>query len=1394
VPFHLAIAESTDLFVGSEESPRQVLRVRLSRTLAEPVPLVVRGEGVRGQARIPAGVGVATVEVGLALPDRPPGSRIPVTVEAGEEGLDADVTVERPGYHVHLVSHVRADALARSGPDGSFAPVADWAGDGSDDAADPPGFALLAAHVELAMNDPDYRFVLVGVEALKPYLDTFPGRRADLRGLIDDGRVELAGGAVPAAAGGHSGAETAIRGVVDLLRYQRDVLGGDPATAWHPELLELDPQLPGHLAAAGLTSSALVREPFRLGSDRGGDLVPGLSDAGAGHPSEFEWISPCGQGVLAHAMPGDHAATWWLHSATTLDDAEQAVYAMYRLLRPAGATRHLLVPVGAGDTLPNRWVPAVHRSWNAKYVWPRFTCSTPRAFLAGVRGELAADGRRPSPQTRVPHEARRTPAASTADTARQALRAAEVAVGDAEKLATVAALYRLDTYPDTTLTRAWRLLAHGARVGSGGGTDGDVEHLDRLAGLREAYDVGVDVRDTALGALVARVDTSGDGAALVVANTLPFDRSDLVRVPGCPSGWVLDDRGNTVPAARDRGTLFFRADDVPALGWRTYRLSTGRPTPRVWSDAPGTRITNESYAVTADPHRGGGLTSIVDLRTRRALLADGAVANELVLRGTGRADESVGTVGSAITAAVTRRETGPLGERLVSTGEVDGLGYEQTVTLWFGVDRIDFRTRVHDWSGTDSVLDVRFPIDLPGALPIAGTSAAVVAGADDGGAAVWFGLGATARLSVVDPSGRRMGERALGTAEVVVGQPDAAASTRDLVVALARVGVLATTASAHAASRARGESWAPDFRIVLGGPDENPLTRELLARAEPAYVAEYERQLAASGQVLLWLPADRRRARAGRPGADRRDAPARPALLVVGPVDELVADVGDSVVEAVGLEPPAEPLSRGTVALLSYGLPMYAAEGTGALRLCLLGSRGDAAAAGAGFDGADLDGRGLDGRGLDGRGLDGRGLDETASDVRTWTHDFAYALVSGPDDWRALTMPARAQEYSTPLLSVLLPRGSTGPGPLPRTHSVLGVGPARKVLLTALKPAGDAADPDTVTLRLVESTGLGGRARLAGEVRLTDVRRADLLEYPGEPVSSSVDLVGFEVATLVARQDAGLHGAVGDTEQAELGAGALAVGRTASARDVPAYARHWLHHDGPAPSGGLPVTVTVSPTVVRADGAAPVYLDVVVSSQLRQVEPAGVATLRVPSGWQVEPHRVAYALGPAGDARFTARVRPGPDAAAGLSFVSVRIEHAGSVVEDVATVAVGPFPAGPANPYHGTGLAGTGLLVDVVKPEVVVRPGGRSAVGVLLTNQTRDEIRGELRLVSPWEAWSALPLRARDFAVSAGSEVEAEFPVLVPADCEPGRAWTVVKVAWFGRRQYAPVVRLVVAE
>ncbi|MGH3737281.1 MAG: glycoside hydrolase family 38 C-terminal domain-containing protein [Micromonosporaceae bacterium] len=1448
---------STDLFVGTEAEPRQVVKVVLARAAgAAPSTVEITGPRVRGEAPVPIGVDEVTVEVPVAT-DAAPGTCLPISVRVGGASAQGTLTVAETGWTMFLVSHFHYDPVWWNT---QAAYTQTWELQGNDGTTRPVwehnGFNLVRAHLDMARTDPDYAFVLAEVDYLKPFWDVHPEYRGVLRELIAAGRVEVMGGTYNEPNTNLTGSETTIRNLVYGIGYQRSIMGADPRTAWLLDVFGHDPQFPGLAAEAGLTSSSWARGPYH----QWGPILTKFDEAGgdARHmqfPAEFEWLSPSGRGVVTHYMPNHYSAGWWMDSSASLEEAEHAVYELFQALKPVAATRNTLLPVGTDYTPPNKWVTAIHRSWASKYVWPRFVCGTPRDFFAAVSAEMASRGVAPSPQTRDMNPLYTGKDVSYIDT-KQAQRAAEVAATDAEKLATFASLLGLGRYPEKALDKVWRQLAYGAHHDAITGSESDQVYIDLITGWREAYNLATDVRDRSLDALAAQINTHGNGLAVTVTNTLSFPRTDVVRVPHAileTAGSdrtrrfqdlrLVDDAGDVVPCVVDAGVLVFVARDVPGTGWRTWRLVPGSDTGTGWEPADGDAIGNEFFAVAADPARGGGLRSIVERATGRELLRDGAIGNELRLydeydqhpefgEGPWHLVPTGSVASSASSVAQVRAEKSPAGERLIVTGTVGEVTYEQRITLWRGLDRVELRTRVREFTGSDKLLRVKFPVDVPGARPVSEVAGAVIARGfgfpdSDAARAPWtldnpantaFGLSSTAALRLRAPGGGVLGDAALAIAEVVVPSlEEAAPLARDLVVALARVGVTATTSTA-AGSRygwLRVDSNLPDVRIVLGGPDQNELAAELAERAGAVYRDALKRELDDRGAARLYVPAEQPLDQVWVAGADLRDVRALPALIVAGVSAEalaeeiaaLAAEFGSTAAAATTVDVGSTALlDPYTVGIASYGLPGFVVDPSGALHLSLMRSC-------TGWP--------------SGIWLDPpvrRTPDGTAFQLQHWTHDFDYALFSGAGDWRDADLVVHGHRFSTPLLVRV---GEPHDGDLPPRHALLTVTPERQVQVQTVKPSGNpsatgaaaGADPaNGVTVRLVETTGRPVTARVESAFGWTSAHHTDLLETSRRPAP-----VGAAAETAL---DGGVAGTVLDGEVVETGldgaqiatvigvparsaAGGEVLGVTAELAQ-PVYSRYWLHNRGPAPLGFFPVSVTATPTVLTVDG--PVETTVTVASHHTESEFTGVLRVAAPEGWTAEPAERPLALPAGGHTSFPLGVTPPAEVAPGLYFVRVQLPVAADrqwedVVEDVVTVLV---PGGPADEVlpppagdeiahteqiKGTG-AGTarplGLEITGADQRIEVAPGATTTFRLRLANHTAGRIDGEAMAVSPWGTWDFVGPYAQPFTVQPGGSGEVTCQIEVPADSEPGHWWLMVKLMWYGRVQYTPAVPLVV--
>ncbi|MBO3748482.1 glycoside hydrolase [Streptosporangiaceae bacterium NEAU-GS5] len=1311
----ISSVESTELFA---EGPRQIVRVTLEESDG-PTEVVITGPGVQGVGQAP--------EIPVTCAARP-GEVVPITVVAADATAEAELVVAEPGWTVWMIPHFHYDPVWWNT---QAAYTETWAASptpGPRMDFQHAGFELVRLHLETARREPDYKFVLAEVDYLKPYWDAHPEDRAFLRKLLGEGRIEIMGGTYNEPNTNLTSAESTIRNLVHGIGFQRDILGGDPRTAWQLDAFGHDPQFPGMAADAGLTSSSWARGPFH----QWGPMLGGGDPTRMQFPAEFEWVSPSGRGVLTHYMPGHYSAGWWMDQSATLEEAEAAVHQWFRALKRVAATRNVLLPVGTDYSPPNKWIMDIQRSWNARYVSPRFVCGLPREFFAAVR----AEGPVLTAQTRDMNPVYTGKDVSYIDT-KQAQRHAEAQLVDAEMFATIAALDKGAPYPHAALDKAWRQLVYGAHHDAITGSEGDQVYLDLLPGWRETYDLGA-------GVLTAALERLGeDLGGVIVWNPSSWPRTDLARIRlrldpgirGFAENVLLENPARHPDGSLAEVDLVFLATDVPPLGYRTFHFTPSAEAQVGWADAPGTRIASATHEIEVDPARGGGVTSLrVD---GRELLQPGRIGNELLVYDEYPAHPSFhegpwhlvpkGTVsGSGDTEAEVSVSECPIGRRITVKGRVGPVAYTQEITLWDGLARVDLATHVEDFDGADALLRVRWPVAIPGGLPVSEVGDAVIGRGFglidvdsgehpwtlDNPAYTWFALSSTVRIRTPRHT------RAIGVAEII-------GHSRELAVALVRQGVTATTSTGDGPRYGHldVDSNLPDVRIAIGPPAENPFTARLLG----------DSPLASQERLRAWIPAETALEKAWTPSADLRGTRALPVLVVWGPgeLEALIDDLGDAVVEVgevVGPEPDGT-FDDYTAALVNRGIPGFAVDPSGALHLSLMRSC-------TGWP-------------------SGIWIDpprRTAPDgsnfqLQHWSHTFEYALVAGPGDWRAAGLVRHGHGVNHPLHATQgTGGGAGGRSYLSVSHGVVAALKARGNPLASGREPGEA---EGVTLRVYEPHGVGGEIEVITALPVDDWQRADLLERP----VPGAGLGGMEIATLVA------------------GVPAFGVARTPEPHQ-PVYTRYWLHNTGPAPLGGLPVAVHLSHADVELDG--PGEVGVTVASSLTAAEASGVVTLVAPEGWAVEPAVRPFVLPPGGHAAFPVRLTPPGDAPQGVYWLRARVEHDGQAFEDVTRLHVG-------------GRHDPGLVVAQPSP-VRLRPGERGEIVVGVESGALTPVAVQAQLISPWQTYALFPDWNTGAEVPARGAAELRFPVRVPPGARPGRWWAVVKLGCAGWLHYTETV------
>jgi len=375
--------------------------------------------------------------------------------------------------------------------------------------------------------------------------------------------------------------------------------------------------------------------------------------------------------------------------------------------------------------------------------------------------------------------------------------------------------------------------------------------------------------------------------------------------------------------------------------------------------------------------------------------------------------------------------------------------------------------------------------------------------------------------------------------------------------------------------------------------------------------------------------------------------------------------------------------------------------------------------------------------------------------------------VAGSGDWRANGLVRAGHEVNHPLRSSQASPREGSPAPA----RYLGVDGA-EVVVSAVKASGNpiahgrAVGPvDGLTVRLIEPHGRAQQATLTTAFPAGEVRELDLVERDRGGVSGAVALGPMQIGTvrLGVAADAGDAVLIGERDPHQ-----------------PTYARYWLDNTGPAPIGGMPVTVHAEPSVVeRAEGASdPIEVTVTVSSDRTDETVDTEVELIVPPGWSAEPARVPVSLPPGGYTQTTVRVQPAADTAPGIWWVRSRIETGSQAVEDITRVLVG------AN-------AAREVEVELVGPDPLT-PGADDRLVVAVTNHARSAVSGRVQLISPWHTWELVDTWDTGVTVEPGETARVSFAVHARAGVEDGSWWALAKVAVAGSLHYTEPVELTV--
>ncbi|WP_307807450.1 glycoside hydrolase family 38 C-terminal domain-containing protein [Naasia sp. SYSU D00948] len=325
----------------------------------------------------------------------------------------------------------------------------------------------------------------------------------------------------------------------------------------------------------------------------------------------FWWQAPDGSRVLGYRIPFEYGSPPGAVDGQT----DKSLGALDRTIGDAmvfyGVGNH-----GGGPTKAN--IESIYR-YDRMGSFGRMQMASPRRYFDEVLAR--GDGFLSSLPVRRDDLQHHSPGCYSAHSGIKAWqRRAQYAVLTAERWAAVAAVQAGVPYPRTDLERAWKQVLFNQFHDILPGSAIETSYDDARDQLGEAVSIAKRITTLAHNTIARQIDIPVDPATqpVVVFNPHPWDvETDVdLQFGSKPNGaHVVDEDGRTVLSQRtqstattddrSRGALVFRAD-VPALGYRVYRLRPGDPAPVDGSalSVTETVLENAHARIEIDPETG----------------------------------------------------------------------------------------------------------------------------------------------------------------------------------------------------------------------------------------------------------------------------------------------------------------------------------------------------------------------------------------------------------------------------------------------------------------------------------------------------------------------------------------------------------------------------------------------------------------------------------------------------------------------------------------------------------------------------------------------------------------------------------------------------------------------
>jgi alpha-mannosidase len=429
------------------------------------------------------------------------------------------------------------------------------------------GLPIILEALQCLQANPSYRFVLDQVCYIRPFLERYPEEEGTFRSLLAQGRLQITCGMDTMADVNIPSGESFVRQVLYGKGYCRDRLGVEVTAGWALDTFGHHPQMPQLLRKAGFDCYYFARG------------VPKAMNY------EFIWQGIDGSQILALWLPYSYGFLYG--SPQNLAEFSEFVRARYAQIKPLASTSVLLGLSGVDLGVPEPHLATLAAEFNRQSSAPfEIVVASPDEYLAALRAELAAGpelaviGNDLNPIFQGCYSSRIE--------VKQTNRELERLLTTVEKLDALAAWLGLPI-DGASLMRAWEPVLFNQFHDCICGVQVDKVFDDTMKSYAFSKRLGTELLEERLQSITDRVDTRGEGIALLVYNTLSWERTDVVEVEvaftqtGVLELGLQDAAGQPLPVqgveaerhaagGLKRARVIFVARGVPALGYAVYHL------------------------------------------------------------------------------------------------------------------------------------------------------------------------------------------------------------------------------------------------------------------------------------------------------------------------------------------------------------------------------------------------------------------------------------------------------------------------------------------------------------------------------------------------------------------------------------------------------------------------------------------------------------------------------------------------------------------------------------------------------------------------------------------------------------------------------------------------------